>query len=115
MASVLHLNQIKPTACMDWITDAEIWVSLFTLIVMEIVLGIDNIVFISIATGKLPVHQQKKGRIFGLGFALLTRILLLLSITWVMTLTTPLFNAADWLGIHNERWHERLEISGRDL
>jgi predicted tellurium resistance membrane protein TerC len=100
---------------MEWLSDPEIWASLLTLIVMEIVLGIDNIVFISILTGKLPAHEQKKGRLFGLGFALVTRILLLLSITWVMTLTSPLFNAAEWVGIGEGAWHERLAISGRDL
>jgi predicted tellurium resistance membrane protein TerC len=78
-------------------------------------LGIANIVFISILTGKLPKEQQRKGRIFGLAFALITRILLLLSITWVMTLTQPLFNVADWFNIHDADWHHRLEISGRDL
>ena len=100
---------------MEWFSDPEIWASLLTLIVMEIVLGIDNIVFISILTGKLPVHEQKKGRLFGLGFALVTRILLLLSITWVMTLTSPLFNVAEWFGKNEGPWHERLAISGRDL
>lgn len=100
---------------MEWLSDPAIWASLLTLIIMEIVLGIDNIVFISILTGKLPLHQQQKGRIYGLALALVTRILLLLSITWVMTLTTPLFNAAAWLGIDSGAWHERLSISGRDL
>lgn len=100
---------------MELLSDPEIWASLLTLIVMEIVLGIDNIVFISILTGKLPAHEQKRGRLFGLGFALVTRILLLLSITWVMTLTNPLFNAAEWFGVLEGKWHERLSISGRDL
>ena len=100
---------------MEWFSDPEIWASLLTLIVMEIVLGIDNIVFISILTGRLPVQEQKKGRLFGLGFALVTRILLLLSITWVMTLTSPLFNVAEWFGNNDGNWHERLAISGRDL
>lgn len=99
---------------MDWITNPEIWASFLTLLVMEIVLGIDNIVFISILTNKLPAERQKKARIMGLGFALVVRILLLLSITWVMTLTRPLFNGADWLGLGGE-WPERLSISGRDL
>jgi predicted tellurium resistance membrane protein TerC len=99
---------------MEWLSSPEAWAAFITLVIMEIILGIDNIIFISIQTSKLPVHQQKKGRILGLAFALLTRIILLLSITWVMTLTTPLFNVADWLGIEGE-WHERLSISGRDL
>ena len=100
---------------MEWIQQPEMWMAFLTLVVMEIVLGIDNIVFISILTGKLPKEQQRKGRIFGLAFALITRILLLLSITWVMTLTQPLFNVADWFNIHDADWHHRLEISGRDL
>jgi len=100
---------------MEWISNPEIWTSFLTLLVMEVVLGIDNIVFISILTGKLPPHQQSKGRIFGLAFALIVRVLLLFSITWIMTLTVPLFNAAEWFGIHDGSWHERLSISGRDL
>jgi len=98
----------------DLLSSGEAWAAFLTLVIMEIILGIDNIVFISIQTDKLPKEQQKKGRILGLAFALLTRIILLLSITWVMTLTTPLFNIADWLSIDGE-WHERLEISGKDL
>jgi predicted tellurium resistance membrane protein TerC len=100
---------------MEWLSDPQIWASLFTLIIMEIALGIDNIIFISILTTKLPQHLQQKGRVFGLGLALITRILLLLSITWVMTLSTPLFNAAEWVGVSDGEWHTRLSISGRDL
>jgi predicted tellurium resistance membrane protein TerC len=88
---------------MDWITNPEAWIALLTLTALEIVLGIDNIIFISILVGRLPEHQRGKGRVLGLGFAMVTRILLLLSITWVMKLTSPLF---DTLG---------KEISGRDL
>ncbi len=88
---------------MHWITDSQIWIALITLTAMEIVLGIDNIIFISILTGKLPKHQQGKARVLGLALAMITRILLLLSITWVMRLTTPLFGV---LG------HE---FSGRDI
>ena len=99
---------------MELLSSPEAWAAFITLVIMEIILGIDNIVFISIQTDRLPVHQQKRGRILGLAFALLTRIILLLSITWVMTLTTPLFNVADWVGIEGV-WHERLSISGRDL
>lgn len=99
---------------MEWLSNPEIWASFLTLVIMEIVLGIDNIVFISIITDKLPVEQQKRARILGLIFALVVRIILLMSITWVMTLTAPLFNVADWLGISGD-WHERLSISGRDL
>ncbi len=100
---------------MAWITDPSIWLSLVTLTVLEIVLGIDNIVFISILTGKLPRNQQKKGRQVGLSLAMVTRILLLLSITWVMTLTTPIFNIGEILGMTDKVQLEKLAISGRDL
>ena len=79
---------------MEWLTDPNAWVGLLTLTVLELVLGIDNIVFISILSGKLPAHQQKKARLIGLSLAMLMRILLLLSITWVMGLTRPLFTIA---------------------
>ncbi len=100
---------------MAWITDPSIWLSLVTLTVLEIVLGIDNIVFISILTGKLPRNQQKKGRQVGLSLAMVTRILLLLSISWVMTLTTPLFNVAEIFGMTDKASLEKFAISGRDL
>jgi predicted tellurium resistance membrane protein TerC len=76
---------------MEWLTSPEIWLSLLTLTVLEIVLGIDNIVFIAILAAKLPAHQQKKARQLGLSLALVTRILLLLSITWIMGLKGTLF------------------------
>ena len=76
---------------MTWIVDPAIWLSLITLIVLEIVLGIDNIVFLSIVTDKLPKVQQKKARRLGLALAMITRCLLLLSISWLMRLTAPLF------------------------
>jgi len=100
---------------MDWITNPEIWISLLTLTVLEIVLGIDNIVFISILAGKLPESQQKKARRLGLALAMITRVLLLLSLNWIMQLTAPLFNMGDWIGIQNEEWLKKLDISGRDL
>src|SRR5690606_7267591 len=101
---------------MEWITNPEIWASLLTLTVLEIVLGIDNIVFISILTGKLPAHRQRKARQVGLGLALITRLLLLLSISWIMSLTTPWFNIGDLLpGIHAPALYEKLQISGRDM
>jgi predicted tellurium resistance membrane protein TerC len=87
---------------MDWITDPQIWISLLTLTVLEIVLGIDNIVFISILSGKLPASQQNRARNVGLGLAMLLRILLLVSISWVIGLTEP------WFSIFGQ------EISGRD-
>jgi predicted tellurium resistance membrane protein TerC len=76
---------------MDWITDPQIWISLVTLTALEIVLGIDNIIFISILAGKLPKEQQAKARQTGLMLALVTRIALLCSISWVMSLTKVLF------------------------
>jgi predicted tellurium resistance membrane protein TerC len=94
---------------------AETWISLLTLTVLEIVLGIDNIVFISILSDKLPAKQQSKGRRVGLGMAMITRILLLLSISWVMTLTAPLFNLSHLFNITDPGWAEKLAISGRDL
>ena len=100
---------------MEWIANPEIWISLITLTVLEIVLGIDNIVFISILSGKLPEHQQKKARQLGLGLAMITRVLLLLSLSWIMTLTSPLFNMGEWIGLQNEELLEKAAISGRDL
>ena len=88
---------------MDWITSPEAWIALLTLTVLEIVLGIDNIVFISILSGKLPANQQARARTTGLALAMGMRILLLLSIAWIMRLTAPLFSVAG------------KDISGRDL
>jgi predicted tellurium resistance membrane protein TerC len=88
---------------MDWVLSPEAWVALTTLTLLEIVLGIDNIVFISILVGRLPEQQRQRGRILGLALAMGTRILLLLVITWIMRLQTGLFTALD------------VEISGRDL
>lgn len=88
---------------MDWITNPEAWIALLTLTALEIVLGIDNIIFISILVGRLPEAQRNKARILGLGLAMLTRILLLLSITWVMGLTKPMFTLLS------------RDVSGRDL
>ncbi len=75
---------------MDWLTSPETWISLITLTVLEIVLGIDNIVFISILADKLPLDQRKKARRTGLVLAMITRILLLLSLAWLIGLTEPL-------------------------
>lgn len=87
----------------SWISSPEAWIALLTLTVMEIVLGIDNIVFISILVDKLPVAERPRARFLGLAFAMVTRILLLLSITWVMQLKEPLFAVMGH------------EISGKDL
>ena len=100
---------------MEFLSSPEVWISLLTLTVLEIVLGIDNIVFISILADKLPEHQQKKARQVGLGLAMITRVLLLLSLSWIMKLVTPLFNVGDWLGLSDPEWLEKLAISGRDL
>jgi predicted tellurium resistance membrane protein TerC len=88
---------------MEWLTDPEAWIALFTLTALEIVLGVDNIIFISILVGRLPEHQRQRARVLGLAFAMATRILLLLSLAWVMTLVEPLFTIIG------------REISGRDL
>ena len=88
---------------MDWLFSPEAWIALVTLTVLEIVLGIDNIIFISILSGKLPKEQQQKARTTGLALATITRVLLLLSLSWVMRLTAPLFTIIG------------AEISGRDL
>ncbi len=88
---------------MDFLFSAESWAALLTLTVLEIVLGIDNIVFISILAGKLPAEKRRRGRTLGLALAMGTRILLLLSLTWMMRLTGPLFTIGPQ------------EISGRDL
>jgi predicted tellurium resistance membrane protein TerC len=88
---------------MDWITDPHSWVAFLTLLALEVVLGVDNIVFISILAGKLPKDRQARARIVGLGLAMFLRIGLLFSLSWVIGLTDPLFSI---LG------HE---ISGRDI
>jgi predicted tellurium resistance membrane protein TerC len=88
---------------MDWITDPQAWVALATLTALEIVLGIDNVVFISILAGKLPRDQQARARKLGLMMAMFMRIALLFSLSWIIRLTAPLFSV---LGE---------EISGRDL
>jgi predicted tellurium resistance membrane protein TerC len=77
---------------MDWIFDPEIWASLLTLTALEIVLGIDNLVFIAILAGKLPAEQQNRARQIGLTLALTTRLALLASIAWIIGLTQPLFD-----------------------
>jgi predicted tellurium resistance membrane protein TerC len=76
---------------MVWITEPEAWIALLTLTVLEIVLGVDNIIFISILVGRLPDAQRNRARTIGLALAMVSRIVLLLSITWVMRLTEPIF------------------------
>ncbi|HEY8559877.1 MAG TPA: TerC family protein [Pyrinomonadaceae bacterium] len=89
----------------SWLADPQVWIAFATLTVLELVLGIDNIVFISILSGKLPPEQQSKARFIGLSMALIMRVLLLFSLSWVMSLTTPLFS----LPIVDH------PVSGRDL
>ncbi|HLW35506.1 MAG TPA: TerC family protein [Chthoniobacterales bacterium] len=88
---------------MEWIANPQIWIGLLTLTSLEIVLGIDNIVFISIVAGKLPTGQQDRARRTGLALAMITRILLLLSLTWIMGLTSPLLTIFG------------LEVTGREV
>jgi predicted tellurium resistance membrane protein TerC len=76
---------------MEWLWSPEAWVALVTLTALEIVLGIDNIIFISILVGRLPAHQQQRARTLGLSLAMISRIILLLSLAWVMGLTKPIF------------------------
>ena len=87
----------------EWIADPQAWIALFTLTALEIVLGIDNIIFISILVGLLPESQRQSARLLGLGLAMIMRIILLLSLTWIMKLTEPLFTVL------------AQEISGRDI
>ncbi|HEX7238560.1 MAG TPA: TerC family protein [Gammaproteobacteria bacterium] len=88
---------------MEWITSPEAWIALTTLTFLEIVLGVDNIIFISILVGRLPEEQRQRGRVLGLALAMGTRILLLLLLTWIMRLQTTLFSVVN------------VDISGRDL
>ena len=87
----------------DWLTEPEAWIALLSLTALEIVLGVDNIIFISILVGRLPAEQRARARIIGLGLAMVMRIALLLSLAWMMRLTEPLFSITRW------------EFSGRDL
>jgi predicted tellurium resistance membrane protein TerC len=88
---------------MHWFSDPQIWIGLLTLTALEIVLGIDNVIFISILSGRLPAESQRKARFWGLALAMIMRILLLLSLSWIMGLTRPLFSIAGF------------DVSGRGL
>jgi len=88
---------------MDWLADPQIWIAFVTLFALEVVLGIDNIIFISILAGKLPEPEQPRARTLGLALAMATRIVLLLTIAWMAKLTAPLFAIGGWA------------VSGRDL
>jgi len=88
---------------LSWITQPETWIAFLTLVVLELVLGVDNVIFISILAGKLPQNQQQRARRTGIMLAVVTRVLLLLSLSWIIGLTEPLFSVLEF------------EISGRDL
>lgn len=88
---------------MEWVFDGTTWVALLTLTVLELVLGVDNVIFIAILAGKLPPAKQQRARVIGLALAMVTRILLLVSLAWLVHLTVPLFSV---LG---------RPISGRDV
>ncbi len=87
----------------EWVTDPQAWMALITLTALEIVLGFDNIIMITILVGRLPKHKRQPARLLGLGFAMATRIALLLTLVWIMHLTKPLFTL----------WGT--DISGRDI
>ena len=111
----------------DWISNPQSWIAFATLLALEIVLGIDNIIFISILTGKLPPAQQERARLMGLGLALITRVILLFSLKWILGLTAPLFELSFLEGVlptvkegaHAAGSHEVIgiptQITGRDL
>jgi len=88
---------------MDWLADPQNWIAFFTLVALELILGVDNVIFITILAGVLPEDQRQRARTVGLGMAVLSRILLLFSISWIIGLTAPLFTVFGF------------EISGRDI
>lgn len=93
---------------LSWITSPETWVAMVTLVALELVLGVDNVIFISILASKLPDQDQRRARSTGIALAVITRILLLLSLSWIISLEEPLFTIP-WFG------SEALGVSGRDL
>ena len=88
---------------MEWLADPQAWIAFFTLVALELVLGVDNVIFISILASKLPTAQQQKARVTGLALAVLSRVLLLFSLSWIIGLSAPLFSLFGY------------EISGRDV
>jgi len=88
---------------MGWLSDPQVWIAFSTLVILELVLGVDNVIFISILAGKLPAQDQAKARSVGIALAILTRILLLLSLSWIIGLTQPIISTLGY------------QISGRDL
>ncbi len=93
---------------MDWMTDPAIWIGLATLVALEIVLGIDNLIFIAILAGRLPAEQRERARLIGLSLALVMRLALLASISWVMSLRDPVFTVWD----HGVSWRDLILIGG---
>ena len=88
---------------MDWILEPQLWIAFFTLVALELVLGVDNVIFISILAGKLPTAIQQRARVIGLSLAVVSRLLLLLSLSWIIRLTEPLFSVLSF------------NVSGRDI
>jgi len=88
---------------MEWLLNPQAWIAFLTLVLLELVLGVDNVIFISILSGKLPVHEQGRARSLGILLAIGTRVLLLFSLSWIIGLTQPLFSVLEY------------DISGRDL
>jgi predicted tellurium resistance membrane protein TerC len=88
---------------MDWLADPQTWIAFITLVALELVLGVDNVIFISILAGKLPTNQQARARQTGIALAVISRILLLFSLSWIIGLTEPLFSVLDF------------DVSGRDV
>ena len=93
---------------LSWLSDPESWIALLTLVALELVLGVDNVIFISILSGKLPPQDQQRARTTGISLAVITRVLLLLSLSWIISLEEPFFHLPRLGG-------ETLSISGRDL
>lgn len=93
---------------MEWLLDPNLWASLAALTALEIVLGIDNVIFVSIVSGQLPAHQQQLGRRIGLGAALLLRIVFLAMISWIIGLTAPVFS----VGEHAVSWRDLILLTG---
>jgi len=88
---------------MDWMLEPQLWVAFITLVALELVLGVDNVIFISILAGKLPTTLQQRARVIGLSLAVVSRLLLLLSLSWIIRLTEPLFSVFNFT------------VSGRDI
>ena len=88
---------------MDWMLEPQLWVAFITLVALEFVLGVDNVIFISILAGKLPTTLQQRARVIGLSLAVISRLLLLLSLSWIIRLTEPLFSVFNFT------------VSGRDI